>query len=114
MRAPFSGFTQHPSPRMQEYIDSFGIIQPCYTNDIALRSRRIRTSFWCRLESLCIHTPRNMHTLLGTESVRGEIGVAARAENLVECVRFAQKVQHCLAHYQLGKMAYISCAGHPD
>src|SRR5713101_8539188 len=113
MRSPFGGFTQHPSPRMQEYIDSFGIIHPCYTDDIALRSRRIRTSFWCRLEPLGIDTTRNMHNLLCAESVRGEIGVAARAENPVECVRFAQKVQHRLTQWQLGKMTDITRACRP-
>src|SRR6266700_6479851 len=93
---------------MQQYIDSFGVIQPCYTDDIALRSRRIRTSFWRRLELLRIDTTRNMYKLLGAESVRDEIGVTSGAENLVECIRFAQKVQHCLAQWQLGKMADIT------
>src|SRR5258708_16680553 len=95
---------------MQEYIDSCGIIQPCYADDIGLRLRPLRTSFRCRLEPLRIDTTRNMHNLLGAESVRGEIGEAARAENLVECVRFAQKGQHCLAQWQSGKMADITCA----
>src|SRR6266446_746380 len=95
---------------MQQYIDSFGVIQPRYTDDIALWSRWIRTAFWCRLESLRIDATRNMDNLLGAESVRGEVGVAARAEDLVECVRFAQEVQHCLAQWQSGKMADITCA----
>ena len=54
-----------------------------------------------------------MYNLLGAESVRGEIGVAAGAENLVERVRFAQKVQHCLTQWQSGKMADIACAWCP-
>ena len=65
MRAPCSGFKQHGSPRVQRYIDSFGIIHPCYTDDIALRSPAgIRTAFWYRLEPLGIDTTRNMHNLL--------------------------------------------------
>src|SRR6266446_10713908 len=95
---------------MQQYIDSFGIIQPRYTDDSALGPRWIGPSLRNRLEPLCIDTTWNMYNLLGAESVRGEIGVAARAENLVECVRFAQEVQHCLAQWQSGKMADITCA----
>src|SRR5258708_37174847 len=98
---------------MQQYIDALSVVQSCYADDIALRSRRIGTSFWCRLDCLRIHTTRNMDNLLGAESVRSDIGVAARAEHPVECVRFAQKVQHCLAQWQLGKMADITCACRP-
>src|SRR6266487_3447097 len=98
---------------MQQYIFSFSIIQPCHTDDLALRPRRIGSSLQGRLEPLRIDTAGNMYNLTGAKSVRSEIGVAARAENLVECVRFAQKVQHCPAQWQLGKMADITCARRP-
>src|SRR5437763_15855008 len=70
----------------------------------------MRSSLRSRLEPLCIDTAGNVYNLLGAESVRGQIGEAARAGNLVECVRFAQKVQHCLAQHQLWEMSDIACA----
>src|SRR5258708_1095420 len=98
---------------MQQYIDTLSVVQSCYADDIALRSRRIGTSFWCRLESLRIDTTRNMHNLLVPESVQSDIHLPPPADHPVECVRFAQKGQHCLAQWQLGKMADITCACRP-
>src|SRR5690348_8811392 len=98
---------------MQQHIDSFGVIHPCHTDDVAHRSLRIGAPLRWRMESLRIDTARNMYDLLGAESVRGEVGVAACAENLVVRVRFAQKCQHGLAQWQSGKVADITRASRP-
>src|SRR2546421_3567176 len=100
MCTPLSCSAHHPCPRMQQYIDPLGIIQSCHTNDIALWPCWIRPSFRSRLEPLCIDTTWYMYNPLSAKSVRGKIGTAACAKNLVECVRFAQKVQHLLAQWQ--------------
>ncbi len=80
---------------MQQDIDTFCILQPGYTNDIALGFRWVGTAIGGWQEPSGINTVGNIHYLLRTEPMRGQIFDTTLTNHVVKGIRPPQIVEHC-------------------